>query len=147
VWGGGRVAVGRSAFLTCYQTAVTRHHRIFSYPSGSDCSKSIFSFYQSSSNEKCFACCHTVCISPAHVKAKRKGAASTPSLPPFFYPLFSCLTHSHYKWVGTDFHSLPIYYVSLFKFTRCCGFDGNVCRIKFARIFSLFKRINDAELF
>jgi len=34
--GGGRVAVGQLALLTCYQTAATRHHRIFSYPSGPD---------------------------------------------------------------------------------------------------------------
>jgi len=68
--GGGRVAVGRSALLTCYQTAAMRHHRIFSYLSGPDCSKSTFTLSQSSSNDWVFAYCHTASISPGSCEGK-----------------------------------------------------------------------------
>jgi hypothetical protein len=68
--GGGRVAVCRSAFLTCYRTAATRNHRIFSYPSGPDRSKSTFSLSQSSSTDWVFAYCHNAYISPGSCKGK-----------------------------------------------------------------------------
>jgi hypothetical protein len=65
-WVGG----GEAAFITCYRIAVTRHHQIFSYPSGPDRSKSTFSLSQSSSKDWVLAYCHTAYISPGSCKGK-----------------------------------------------------------------------------
>jgi hypothetical protein len=67
---GGRVAVGRSAFLTCYRTAATRRHRIFSYPLGPDRIKSNFFFLKVHQKIERFAYCHIAYISPGSCKGK-----------------------------------------------------------------------------
>ncbi len=45
------------------------------------------------------------------------------------------------------YNPFPVLFLSFFKFARGCGFGGNVSRIKIARVFSLFIRKDDAELF
>jgi hypothetical protein len=140
VGGRGKVAVGRSAFLTCYRTVATRHQRIFSYPR-IQIAVSQFSFSSKVQQGLCISqIVILITYHMAHVKTEYKGAAPpppflfTPTPPPrvlYFCTISGC--------AQTFLFSPSLFHSSLNLQEVMVFLGNNVSGTKSARVFSLFE--------
>jgi hypothetical protein len=138
---GGRVAVGQLAFLTCYRTATTRHHRISSYPLGPDRVESQLFLFLKRLNVSHIVTPLTYHL--VHVKAKCQGAASTPppsSLPiPPPPPVINIIISIISGWAQTFVLFPPSFYPSL-NSQEIVVLAAMLAESKFAWVSSLFKK-------